>query len=65
LVGAGETTVADHVRDQDRSDFPGLAHGEPPPSWRLARKTGRGRLIAEGERNWILVAPTQEPIVSF
>ena len=33
LVGAGEPAVADHVGDQDRRDFPGLAHGAPllPP----------------------------------
>ena len=29
LVRAGEPAVADHVRDQDRRDFPGLAHGAP------------------------------------
>ena len=29
LVGAGEPAVADDVRDQDRRDFPGLAHGAP------------------------------------
>ena len=27
FVRAGKPAVADHIRDQDRSDFPGLAHG--------------------------------------
>ena len=36
LVRAGEPAVADHVRDQDRSDLPGFAHREPPPPSRLA-----------------------------
>ena len=31
LVRAGEPAVADDVRDQDRRDLPGFAHGEPPP----------------------------------
>ncbi len=34
LVRACEPATADHVRDQDRRDFPGLAHGAP--SERLA-----------------------------
>jgi len=29
LVRAGEPAVADHVRDQDRRNFPGLAHRAP------------------------------------
>jgi hypothetical protein len=31
LVGASEPAVADHVRYQNRSDFPGFGHGESPP----------------------------------
>ena len=30
LVRAGEPAVADDVRDQDRRNFPGVAHGAPP-----------------------------------
>ena len=29
LVRAREPAVADHVRDQDRRDFPGFRHGAP------------------------------------
>ena len=29
LIGPGESAVADHVGDQDRSDLARLAHGEP------------------------------------
>ena len=29
LVGAGEPGVADHIGDQNRRDFPGLAHARP------------------------------------
>jgi hypothetical protein len=29
LVRAGEAAIADHVGDQDRRNFPGLAHGAP------------------------------------
>ena len=29
LVRSREPAVADHVRDQDRRNFPGLAHGAP------------------------------------
>jgi hypothetical protein len=29
FVGAGESAIADHIRDQDRRNFPGLAHGAP------------------------------------
>ena len=36
LICPGEPAVADHVRDQDRSDLSRLAHGEPPPLARLA-----------------------------
>ena len=32
LVRAREPAVADDVGDQDRRDFPGLAHGAPPAS---------------------------------
>ena len=31
LVRAGEPAVADDIRDQDRREFPGLAHGAPLP----------------------------------
>jgi hypothetical protein len=34
LVRAGEPAVANDIRDQDRRDFPGLAHAAP--SGRLA-----------------------------
>jgi hypothetical protein len=37
LVRAGETAVADHVRTNDRSQFPGLAHRASPPAPRLAQ----------------------------
>jgi hypothetical protein len=30
LVGAREPAVADNIRDQDRREFPGLAHSAPP-----------------------------------
>ena len=30
LVGASKPAVADHVRNQNRSNLPGLAHGAPP-----------------------------------
>ena len=40
LVGAGEPAVADYVRDQDRCDLPGLAHGEPPPPCSLTQRPG-------------------------
>jgi len=30
LVGAGEPAEADHVGGQDRREFPGLAHAQPP-----------------------------------
>src|SRR5271168_4092792 len=39
FVRPGEQAVADHIRDEDRSDLPGLAHSKPPPLLRLARKT--------------------------
>ena len=55
LVGAGEPAVADHVGDQNRRDFPGFAHGEPPSISRLAQRPGQirlslaGGLLKEGE----------------
>jgi class 3 adenylate cyclase len=29
IVRAGEPAVADHIRDQDRRDFPSFGHGAP------------------------------------
>ena len=28
LIGAGEPAIADDIRDQDRRELPGLAHGQ-------------------------------------
>ena len=39
LVRAGEAAVADHIRDQDCRNFPGLAHGGPLPRCNLAQKS--------------------------
>ncbi len=40
LVGAREPAVADHVRDQDRRNFPGLAHSSGSPALRRPSNTG-------------------------
>ena len=51
LVRSREPAIADNVRDQDRCNFPGLAHGAPSGTMRHSTKTGRSRwLYAEGER---------------
>ncbi len=34
LVGAGETAIADNVRDQNRRELPGLVHSSASPAWR-------------------------------
>src|SRR5208282_5690173 len=36
LVGPGEPAVADHVRDQDRCNFPGFAHPSGTPALRMS-----------------------------
>ena len=41
LVCAGEPAVADHVGDQDRRDFPGLAHSSRSPALRSPSKVLR------------------------
>ena len=54
LVGAGEPAVADHVGDQDRRDFPGLAHGvwrAPRPASRLAQKIIQNRFVSIGRHD--------------
>src|SRR5208337_5548554 len=38
LVGTGEPAVSDYIGNQDRRDFPGLAHGARRPPSRLAQK---------------------------
>src|SRR5271166_4087282 len=40
LVRAGEPAVADHVRDQNRRDFSGLAHSSGSPALRRPSKSG-------------------------
>ena len=39
FVGAGEPAVADHIGDQDRRDFPRLAHGVGLPSTQTSIKS--------------------------
>ena len=47
LVCAGEPAVADHVGDQDRRDFPGLAHGvDLPPPRQTSTKTHPEPLVS-------------------
>ena len=45
LVRAGEPAVADHVGDQDRRDFPGLAHSSGSPA--LRRPSNSGGMFTE------------------
>jgi hypothetical protein len=50
LVCAREPAIANNVRDQDRCNFPGLAHSATSGTG-FSTKTGRSRwLYAEGER---------------
>src|SRR5271157_1896477 len=48
LVRAGEPAVADDVRDQNRSDFPGSRHRAPSRAAQNSTKTGRTRPPFEG-----------------
>jgi hypothetical protein len=43
FVRSRETAVSDHIRDQDRRKFPGLAHSASLPQWRLAQQPGQRR----------------------
>ena len=45
LVRAGEPAVADHVGDQDRRDFPGVAHSSGSPA--LRRPSNSGGIFGE------------------
>ncbi len=44
LIGAGQPAVADDVGGEDRRDFSGFGHAEPPPLSRVAQRPGRFRL---------------------
>ena len=43
FVSAGETAVADNVRDQDRRDFPRSRHGAPSCGMHNSTNAGRSR----------------------
>ena len=43
LVDAREAAVADHIRDEDRCNLPGLGHGGPSRVRKNSTKTRRGR----------------------
>ena len=49
LVRAGEAAVADYVRDQDRRNLPGLAHGAPSGAMSVAQTREGSALIDLGE----------------
>ena len=51
LVGAGEPAIADHVRDQDRSNLPDFGHGAPSRVMQNTTETGESRrLLAASDR---------------
>ena len=50
LVRAREPAIADDIRDQDRSDLPGLADGAPSGPVQRSTKTGRSRGFVCGLR---------------
>ncbi len=45
LVRAREPAIADHVRDQDRSDFADFGHGEPSRVMQNTAETGQSRRL--------------------
>jgi hypothetical protein len=50
LVRAGEPAVADYIRDQDRRNFPGLAHRAPSAAIQISTKTCQSRPLFDIER---------------
>ena len=49
LVGASKPAVADHIRRQNRCEFPGLGHDAPSPQARLAQKAINCPSEADGD----------------
>jgi hypothetical protein len=41
LVGTSKPAVSDHIRYQDRGEFPPFGHGSPPSDTRLAQPSGQ------------------------